>query len=227
MRRIIWILALVVCALAIAGSAPLIDWAALGRHHASLAARVAVHPLTSAGIYLAAYILTAALSLPHAAIMTVAGGLLFGATYGCALTIAGATIGSTLLQVFLRSAFGETLQRQRARVPETIRDRLAADGFRYLLALRLLPVFPFWVVNLAAAAAGLPLRVFWPATLIGIAPASYVLSAIGAGVGSVLAAGGTPDLTVLYAPHILLPLVGLALLVLLSTRLRRRSGAHV
>jgi uncharacterized membrane protein YdjX (TVP38/TMEM64 family) len=107
-----------------------------------------------------------------------------------------------------------------------VQERLARDGFSYLLALRLVPLFPFWVVNLAAAVANIRLAIFMPATFLGIAPASFVLSSIGAGVGAILADGKTPDLSVLFAPHVLLPLLGLAALSLLPVLLRRRTGSH-
>jgi uncharacterized membrane protein YdjX (TVP38/TMEM64 family) len=225
MRRIIAVSVVLIVVLASAGSVLAIDWQTLARHQARLLGWVSAHPVIGASAYFAAYIVTAALSLPHAAIMTVAGGLLFGAGYGCALTVIGATIGATILQVSIRSAFPETMQRQRHLVPDSVRRRLESDGFSYLLALRLVPVFPFWIVNLDTAAVGMPVSVFWPATLIGIVPVSYVLSAIGAGVGTVLEAGRAPDLTTLYSPRILLPLTGLALLALLPTLRPLRSRA--
>jgi uncharacterized membrane protein YdjX (TVP38/TMEM64 family) len=92
--------------------------------------------------------------------------------------------------------------------------------------LRLVPLFPFGIVNLAAALAGIRLTVFVPATFLGIAPASFVLSSIGAGVGAILAQGRTPDLSVLFSARILLPLLGLAVLSLLPVLFRRRPGAH-
>ncbi|HEY4043499.1 MAG TPA: VTT domain-containing protein [Rhodopila sp.] len=203
-----------------------VGWDSLARHQARLQALVAAHPIGSAAIYLMVYTATAALSLPHAAIVTVAGGLLFGAVAGCALTVAGATFGASILLLVLRTAFARTVGQHRERIPETVRSRLATDGFSYLLALRFIPLFPFWMVNLAAAVAGIRLAVFVPATLIGIAPASFVLSSIGAGVGTVLAEGRTPDLSVLFSPRILLPFAGLAVLSLLPALFRRRPGAH-
>nr|WP_294552441.1 VTT domain-containing protein [uncultured Rhodopila sp.] len=204
-----------------------IGWEALARHQDMLIARVAAHPAEAAALYVAAYVVTAALSLPHAAIMTVAGGLLFGAIAGCALTVAGATIGATILLLAIRSALGKTLERHRERIPAQLQARLARDGFSYLLALRLVPLVPFWIVNLAAAFAEIRLAVFVPATLLGIVPASFILSSIGAGVGGILAQGGTPDLSVLFGPRILLPLLGLAALSLLPVLLRRRAAAEV
>ena len=226
MRRFLPLLLL--AALAIAGFVLVHDigWDSLARHQAGLHDWVGAHPVLSAGIYLIAYIATAALSLPHAAIITVAGGLLFGTIVGGALTITGATIGASILLLVVRSAFAQTLDHNRHRIPETVRNRLATDGFSYLLALRFLPLVPFWMVNLAAAVVGIRLAVFVPATLIGIAPASFILSSIGAGVGSILAEGKSPDLSVLFSPRILLPFVGLALLSLLPALFRRRPGAH-
>jgi uncharacterized membrane protein YdjX (TVP38/TMEM64 family) len=202
-----------------------VGWDTLARHQAMLGAWVATHPIASAALYLVAYILTAALSLPPAAVLSVAGGLLFGALLGCALTVTGATIGASILVVALRSAFAPMLERHRDRIPRQIQTRLARDGFNYLLALRLLPLFPFWIVNLAAAIAGIRLAVFIPATLLGIIPASFIFSSIGAGVGSVLAQGLTPDLSVLFSAPVLLPLAGLAVLSLLPAILRHRPDA--
>ncbi|MGD0104125.1 MAG: VTT domain-containing protein [Rhodopila sp.] len=225
-RRFLPLLVLVV--LAAAGFVLLrgVGWDSLARHQSMLTDWVGTHPIGSAALFLLAYILTAALSLPQAALLTVAGGLLFGALLGCVLTVTGATIGASILLVVVRSAFAQTLDRHRDRIPTQVQTRLARDGFSYLLALRLVPLFPFWIVNLAAAVAGIRLAVFFPATLLGIAPASFVLSSIGAGVGAILAEGRTPDLSVLFSARILLPLLGLAVLSLLPALLRRRPGAH-
>ncbi|HEY0805171.1 MAG TPA: VTT domain-containing protein [Pseudonocardiaceae bacterium] len=226
MRRFLPLLILI--ALAAAGFVLLrgVGWDSLGRHQGELRAWVALHPIGSAALFVAAYVATAALSLPQGALLTVAGGLLFGAVLGCALTVIGATIGASILLLIVRSAFGETLNRHRHRIPRQVQTRLERDGFSYLLALRLLPLFPFWIVNLAAAVAGIRLAVFVPATLLGIAPASFVFSSIGAGVGTILAEGRSPDLSVLFSARILLPLLGLAVLSLLPALLRRGSGAH-
>ena len=225
MRRILPLFVLLV--LAAAGFILLrgIGWDSLARHQGQVTGWVSGHPIGSAVLFVAAYILTAALSLPQATVLTVAGGLLFGAVIGCALTVTGATIGACILLLAVRSAFARTLDHQHHRIPERVRDRLERDGFSYLLALRLVPLFPFWVVNLAAAVAGIRLTVFLPATLLGIVPASFVVSSIGAGVGTILAQGRTPDLSVIFAPRILLPLLGLAALSLLPVLFRRRSGA--
>lgn len=226
MRRLLPLAILIVLAVAALVFLHGIGWGSLASHQVLLAQWVSVHPITSGGLFVLAYIATAALSLPQGALLTVAGGLLFGAVLGCALTVTGATIGASILLVIVRSAFGQTLDRYRDRIPEQVQTRLAQSGFSYLLALRLVPLFPFWVVNLAAAFAGIRLVVFMPATLLGIAPASFVFSSIGASAGTLLAEGRTPDLSVLFSARILLPLLGLAALSLLPALFRRRPGAH-
>jgi uncharacterized membrane protein YdjX (TVP38/TMEM64 family) len=227
MRR--WLPVLLLVVFAVAGFALLrgVGWDSLARHQATLLDWVATNPWAAGAAYLVAYTAAVAVSLPTAGILTVAGGLLFGKVLGCALTVAGATTGATILMLIVRSAFVQTLGRHQAPIPETVRDRLARDGFNYLLALRLVPLFPFWLVNLAAAVVGMRLTVFVPATLIGIAPTSFILSSIGAGIGTILAEGGTPDLSILFSARILLPLAGLTVLSLLPAIFRRRKGAHV
>jgi uncharacterized membrane protein YdjX (TVP38/TMEM64 family) len=202
-----------------------VGWESLARHQDALTHWVAAHPVAAPLLFLAAYVLVAALSLPQAVLLTVAGGLMFGTLPGALLTIIGATTGAAILVAAAQTAFGNVLDRHRQRIPAAVQARLARDGFLYLLALRLLPVVPFWLVNLAAAVAGIRLRVFIPATLLGIAPATIVFSSIGAGIGGVLANGQAPDLSVLFSPRILLPLLGLAALSLAPALFRRNTGA--
>jgi uncharacterized membrane protein YdjX (TVP38/TMEM64 family) len=227
MRRILPLIILV--ALAIAAFVLLrgVGWDSLARHRGELTDWVGAHPISSGALYLVAYVATVALSLPQAALLTVSGGFLFGVAAGSALTVIGATIGATILLVVLRSAFAQTLDRHRHRIPKQVQTRLATDGFSYLLAIRLVPLFPFWIVNLATVVVGIRLAVFVPATLLGILPVTVVLSSIGAGVGTILAEGHKPDLAaVVFSPHILLPLLALAVLSLLPALLRRRPGAR-
>ncbi len=222
MRRLLALLSLLLLIIAAVWLTRDVGWALLARHQAALLGWVNTHPLLAGSAYVLAYIVTAALSLPHGVLLTAAGGLLFGTLVGAFLTAIGATIGAGLLMVLLRTILAETLRRQQDKIPTTMRARLARDGFSYLLVVRLLPVFPFWLVNLTAAVAGLPLAVFVPATLIGVLPVTFIVSSIGSDLGAVLAAGHSPDLSILFAPRLLLPLIALAALSLLPILLRGR-----
>ena len=103
-----------------------------------------------------------------------------------------------------------------------MRARLRRDGFRYLLAIRLIPLFPFWLVNLAAALCGMRLGSYVAATALGIVPVTAVLAWTGAGIGTLLAAGQRPDLSVVVSLPVLGPLIALAALSLLPLVWRRR-----
>ena len=191
------------------------SWAGLGRNQALLATWVNAHPVLAGASYMGIYVAATALSLPQGALLTITGGLLFGAVIGTALTIVGATAGAVLLFLAARSALGDAIARRGGAAMEKIRDALRQDGFSYLLAIRLLPLFPFWLVNLAASVSGMRLGSFALATFLGMMPATFVFASIGAGVGSVLAAGGTPNLSIIFSLPVLGPLVGLAMLSLL------------
>lgn len=203
-----------------------LSWAALAAHQTALHALVALHPLASAAAYVALYAVAVALSLPGGAVLTVAGGLLFGVAPGAALAVIGATLGAILLFLVARYALYDLLAAKAGPLMARIRPGLERNGFSYLLALRLLPVFPFWLVNLAPALAGMRLAPYAAATVIGIIPGAVVFASIGAGVGDVLAGGGTPDLSLVLSPRILLPLLGLAALSLAPVAWRYWKGRH-
>jgi uncharacterized membrane protein YdjX (TVP38/TMEM64 family) len=203
-----------------------LSWASLSRHQAELLAAVAARPIEAGGAYIVIYAILVACSVPEAAIVTVAGGLLFGAVLGGTLAIIGASIGAVALFLAARYAFADLVAERAAPFMARIRPGIERDGFLYLLAIRLVPLFPFWLVNLAAAACDMRLLPFALATLIGIIPGTLVYAAVGAGLAGVLAGGGTPDFAVVFSPRILLPLLGLAVLTLLPVAWRAFKGRN-
>jgi uncharacterized membrane protein YdjX (TVP38/TMEM64 family) len=228
--RRFWPLLLLLAAVAAAWAGGLpqqISWEALARHQVTLAAWVASHPLAAPASYTAIYAVAAALAFPESAVLTVAGGLLFGTLAGGALAVVGSTLGALALFVAVRYHLTDALTIRASRFLERIRPRLERDGFSYLLAIRLVPAFPFWLVNIAAAVSGIRLLTYALATLIGILPATFVYASIGSGVGAVLATGGRPELGIIFSPRILGPLIALAALSLLPVawRMRKRSRA--
>lgn len=203
-----------------------LSWAGLAKHQAALLAFVAARPISSVAAYVGLYIGVVACSVPEAAAVTVAGGLLFGTVLGTALAVVGSSSGAVILFLAARYAFADVVAARAAPLMARIRPRLERDGFLYLLAIRLVPVFPFWLVNLAAAGCGMRLVPFAGATLIGVIPGTAVFAAIGSGLSDVLARGQAPDLTVILAPRILLPLLALAALALLPVAWRAWQGAR-
>lgn len=203
------------------GVASQLNWATLARHQAVLSAWIARHEILAPTLFAALYAVSAALSLPEGAVLTIIGGLLFGVVLGGAMSIIGASIGAVVLFLAARSAFAAMLATRAGPRLNRIRAELHRDGFSYMLSLRLIPVFPFWLVNIAAGLAGMRLITFAPATFIGIIPGTFVYAWIGAGLADVLASGARPDLGAIFSPNILLPLVALGLLALLPVAWRK------
>jgi uncharacterized membrane protein YdjX (TVP38/TMEM64 family) len=223
-------LLLILAALALAyafGLQRQLSWTALAAHQAALRTWVQTEPLATAAGYLAVYILAVAASFPGAVWITVAGGLLFGTALGAVLAVCGSTIGAIALFFIARTALGPLLARRVRGLLARVEPGLRRDGFSYVLALRLIPVVPFWLINLAAALSGVRLWHFALATFIGVIPAATIVASIGAGIGGVLAQGRTPDLSVIFSPPVLLPLLGLAVLSLLPVAWRRWNARHV
>jgi uncharacterized membrane protein YdjX (TVP38/TMEM64 family) len=146
------------------------------------------HPVATLAAYTLAYVAVGALCVPGSALLTAAGGLVFGTLVATGATLIGATIGATLIFLIARTALSDWLAERQAAWFQKLRAGFEQDAFNYLLFLRLVPAFPFWFVNIAAAVLGLPLRTFVLGTFIGILPASLAFTSAGAGLGSVIAA---------------------------------------
>ena len=131
-----------------------ISFEQVARHHEALSAFIAMHELQAVAAYIAVYIVAAALSIPAGFYLTVIGGILFGAILGGAAALVGATTGAICIFLIARSAVGEYFVRRAGPLAEKLAQGFRADAFSYLLFLRLVPIFPFWVVNLMAALAG-------------------------------------------------------------------------
>jgi uncharacterized membrane protein YdjX (TVP38/TMEM64 family) len=125
--------------------------------------------------------------------------------------------------VFLaaRAAAGDFLRRKAGPAVAKIEQGVRENAFSYILSLRLLPVLPFWLVNLASGFVDIPLRTYALATFLGIIPGTFIYAGVGAGLGSVFEGREQLDLGVIFRPAILLPLIGLALLSLAPMALRR------
>lgn len=186
----------------------------LASHHAMLAAFVAHHPLASLAAYVGAYVLIVVACTPGPAVMSLAGGFLFGPLVGGAAALGSMLAGGVVVFGACRTAFGDWATRGAGATVARIEAGFSRDAFAYLLALRLMPIAPFSLVTLAAGLARVRLPVFVAATLVGAAPSAFIFAGLGAGLDSVFRRGGRVDAGVLARPEIALPLAGLALLAL-------------
>jgi uncharacterized membrane protein YdjX (TVP38/TMEM64 family) len=181
---------------------------ALRRYQESLSGFVAAHAVATAAAYVLIYVVAVALSFPGASFLTIAGGFMFGAAVGTALAVIAASFGATLIFLIARTSIGDLLAERAGPRTRRLREGFQEEGFSYLLFLRLVPLFPFWLVNLAAALFGMRVLPYVAATAIGILPGTFVFSYFGAGLRTALAAQGPPVSLELF--------VGLALLGVLA-----------
>ncbi len=201
-----------------------LSFEALRENRAVLADWVAANRLSAVACYILLYIAVVALSLPGGAVLTIAGGFFFGPAWGTLWTVIGATIGATLLFLAAKTALGDVLRARAGPALRRMESGFQENALSYMFILRLVPVFPFFLVNLAPAFLGVPLHTYIIASFFGIIPGTFVYALVGNGLGAIFDAGKTPDLSIIFAPEILLPLLGLAALAMVPVLYKRISG---
>lgn len=220
-----------------------ISFETLVRNNEAVHAFIRDNKVTAVAIYFAIYVAAIALSLPGGLVMTMTGGFLFGGLIGGAATVIGATVGAVILFTIAKSAFGEHLTRWAGPLAEKLAAEFRADAFHYLLFLRLVPVFPFVLINLVAAIVGVRLPTFVAATVIGIIPGTFTFAFLGAGLDSAiraqaaiynacLAAGRADckldfDFKAAVTPELLGALAALGVLALIPVAVKRIRARRV
>ena len=194
-----------------------LTFAALAENRDWLSSLVQRWGFVAALLYIAVYAGLVALSVPGSAVLTIAGGFLFGTWLGTLCAVLGATLGATGIFLATRAGLGSLAQRAGPLVGK-LEAGFRADAFSYLLVLRLVFIFPFWLVNLVPALVGVRLSTFILATFLGIIPGAFVYASLGSGLGNVV---GEPGLGVLLRPSVLGPIVGLVVLALIPVGYKR------
>ncbi len=177
--------------------------------------------------FLAAYIVIVAFSLPGAAVASMTGGFLFGLIAGTAFNVIAATIGAMAIFLAARWGLGATLSAKMAASEGRIQRLKAAlhdTEIEVLLLLRLVPAVPFFVANLLPALVGVKLWNFFWTTALGIIPGAIVFTWIGVGLGEVFDHGESPNLSLLWEPHVLGPILGLCALAALPIVIKALRG---
>ncbi len=194
---------------------------ALRENRAWLLGHVEKSAVLAALVFIGIYIAVVAFSLPGGAVMTITGGFLFGQVLGTLYVVFAATIGATILFIAAKTALGDILRAKAGPFLRKMEDGFSENALNYLLVLRLIPLFPFFIVNLVPAFLGVSLRVFVIATFIGIIPGSFVYIAVGTGLGSIFDSGEEFTARGILTPEILTALIGLAILAILPIVYKR------
>ncbi len=195
----------------------------LARHRADLLAFRDAHYAACVLVFVAAYTLLVAFSLPGATVATLTGGFLFGLFPGVFFNLAGATTGAILLFLAVRAGFGASLARKidaHGGKVARLRAALAANEWEVLFLMRVTPIVPFFAANLIPALLNIRADRFALTTAVGIIPGALVLTSIGAGLGEVFETGGAPDFGVFLEPYVVGPVVGLVALGVLPILIR-------
>jgi uncharacterized membrane protein YdjX (TVP38/TMEM64 family) len=217
---------LVIVVVAVVGAITLRDqlsFDALARHRLDLLAYRDAHYLASVLVFMSVYIVIVGFSLPGATVASLTGGFLFGIFPGTLFNLVAATTGAVCIFLAARMGFGSALaariESQGGKVAR-LRAALAENEWSVLFLMRLTPVVPFFVANLLPALLNIRLSRFVISTGFGIIPGALVLTSVGAGLGEVFERGGMPDLSIVFAPQVLLPILGLAVLAALPILIR-------
>ncbi len=211
----------------IAGWHEYLSFEQLRIHRLELNAWVSNQPITAALAYILMYIIVVALSLPGGTIMTLAGGFLFGAIWGGLYTVVGATLGATIIFLIAKTSLGDALLAKAGKSIQSMKAGFNENALSYMFVLRLVPLFPFFIVNLAPAFLGVPLRTYVIATFFGIMPATFVFALAGSGLGKVFEQGEHFSISGILTPEMMGALIGLALLSLLPVLYKKWQARGV
>lgn len=181
----------------------------------SLIGRIQLHPLLSPLCFMALYFVAVTMSLPGAAFLTILSGFLFKQPWSTLYVVLAATAGATTIFLIAKSSLGDYLRQKAGSRLDKIEQGLKENQASYLLFLRLVPIFPFFLVNLAPAFFGVPIITFIWTTLVGIIPGSFVFAQMGGGLGEALDSAEQFSIVKLFNWKLKLALIGLGIIALL------------
>ncbi|HCK85370.1 MAG TPA: TVP38/TMEM64 family protein [Hyphomonadaceae bacterium] len=198
--RLVWRLALAALIVAVLAAAwrfglfDLLSLETLRERREALLGFVAAHRYAALALFIGVYALATLFALPGVLWITIAGGFLFGLATGALATAVGATLGATGLFLAARYLFAGALRRRAGGFLDRLEAGFQRNAISYLLSLRLIPIVPFFVANIAPAFLGVRTTTFVATTFVGILPGVVAYTWIGAGLGAIFDAGGAPDL---------------------------------
>lgn len=161
------------------------------------------------------YTVSVAVSMPGAIWLTLVGGFIFGTVEAVIYTVISATLGAVIIFLVARYSCSDFFCQKAGPMIQKMSDGFKENALSYLLVLRLVPLFPFWLVNLVPALMGVPIKTYIIGTFFGIIPGTVVYCGVGSGLASVFDSGEMPDMGIIFKPEIIGPILGLALLSLL------------
>ena len=189
--------------------------------HDQLSAFVELHPTLTPFLFICVYIVATALSLPGGLFLSLIGGFLFEVPWSTLYVVIGATIGAALLFLSARTALGNALQKRAGPILKKMEAGFHENAASYLLFLRFVPVFPFWIVNLAPAFFNVSLWTYIWTTFVGIIPGAFVFTQAGSGLSAIFASNAGFSLSNIFNLKVKIALIALALFALLPIAIKK------
>ncbi len=177
-------------------------------------------------VFIFGYGVVVVLSVPGAVWLSLAGGFLFGTVPATVYVVLAATLGALGIFLIARYVLFDFCHEKMGDTGQKMEKGFQDNALSYLLVLRLIPIFPFWLVNLVPALLGVPVRTFVIGTFFGIIPGTAVFCSIGSGLGAIIDKGDMPDLNIIFQPQIFGPLLGLGALALLPVAYKRLKASR-
>jgi uncharacterized membrane protein YdjX (TVP38/TMEM64 family) len=193
----------------------------LKSYHHELKIFILAHPILVPFLYILAYIILTALSIPGAIFFTLLGGYLFPQPFSTLYVVFSATCGATLVFLAAKTALGDSLKQKAGPFLKKMEKGFQENAASYLLFLRFVPIFPFWIVNLAPAFFAVPLRTFIWTTLVGITPGSIVFTLAGGGLEKILETQQTFSISVIFNTELKIALTLLGILALVPIVIKK------
>lgn len=200
-----------------------ISFDTLKAQHTALKAFITEHPISTPLIFMLSYTVLTALSVPGGIFLSLLGGYLFPQPLSTLYVVIAATVGATLLFLAAKTAIGDLLKKKAGPFLKKMEQGFQHNAASYLLFLRFVPLFPFWIVNLASALFGVPLRTFVWTTFVGIIPGALVFTLVGGGLEKVFEGQKEFSLSAIFNPELKIALVLLGLLALVPILFKKRK----
>jgi len=206
------ILIVIISIFYMAGAYDFVSWEVFKEHREEIKSFVAAHPVLAPIVYILIYALITALSVPAAFLVSMVGGFLFPMPLSTLYVVLGATIGAFIIFVIAKTALHEFFERKLLGRFEKMQKGFQEHAVTYLLLLRLVPLFPFWLVNISAAVFNVSSLTFLWTTMIGIIPGAFVYTEAGRGIDRFLDTEGVITLWSLLNPSIIVAFIGIIIL---------------
>ena len=178
--------------------------------------------------FMGIYAAVIAFSIPGGLVLTLAAGFLFGTVLAACYVVVGAPIGATAIFLAVKTAFGELLRERAGPFLKKMEAGFRENELTYMLVLRLIPLFPFWLVNIVPGFVGVSLRTYVLGTFFGIIPGTLVFASVGSGIGQILEdfdPDNPPNFgSIILEPRYILPIIGLVALAMLPLIYKRIKG---